>query len=79
MKKPQSKSLAALEGGKSVANDLDRVAPPGDKPANILYRTTKSTRHLLKEIALREDSTTQALLTEAINMLLISRGLDPTA
>lgn len=48
MKKPQSKSLAAFESGKSVATYLDRLVPLGDKPANILCRMIDSTKHLLK-------------------------------
>lgn len=48
MKKPQSKSLAAFESGKSVATYLDRLVPLGDKPANILCRMINSTKHLPK-------------------------------
>lgn len=66
-------------GGKQAAGDLDRVAPAGEEAAEICYRTTLTTRQILRQIALDERSSVHALLTEAINALLIIRDRDPSA
>jgi hypothetical protein len=80
MKHPKLDKFEKLSrGGKQAAGDLDRVAPAGEETAEICYRTTLSTRQILRQIALNERSSVQALLTEAINALLISRDRDPSA
>lgn len=80
MKRPKSDKFENLSrGGKPAAGDLDRVAPEGEEAAEICYRTTLGTRQILRQIALNERSSVQALLTEAINALLISRDRDPSA
>jgi len=61
------------------ASDLDRLFPVGDEMAEILYRTTMSKLRLLRQIALDEASSMQALITEAIDVLLVSRGRLPPA
>lgn len=78
MKCPKSEKFEKLSrAGKAAAGDLDRVAPESDEAAEILYRTTLGTRQVLRQIALNERSSVQTLLTEAVNALLITRGLDP--
>ncbi len=61
---------------KRTASDLDSITPDGNDAVQILYRTTIDARKMLKQVALDERTTVQNLLTEAINMLLISRGRD---
>lgn len=77
MKKSLADTFAGLPEAKPAAGDLDLVAPEGEEAAQILYRTTISTRQTLRKIALDERSSVQALITEAINALLISRGRNP--
>jgi hypothetical protein len=79
MKRSMPNAFFGLQGIKPSAGDLDRMAPEGEKAAQILFRTTISTRQLLRQIALDERSSVQALLTEAVVALLINRGLDPAA
>lgn len=80
MKRPKLEQFERLSRGeKLAAGDLDRVAPEKEEAAEICYRTTLSTRQLLRQIALDERSTVQALLTEAVNALLITRGREPSA
>lgn len=63
----------------SLAIDLGPDPTPHDEPAPIFYRTTMTVRQALRQLALEERSSVQALLTEAINDLLIARGKDPIA
>lgn len=80
MKRSMTDKLDGLSDvARPAAGDLDRIAPEGDETAQILYRTTVGTRQLLRQIALDERTTVQALLTEAINALLINRNCDPLA
>ena len=80
MKRSMTDKLDGLSDvARPAAGDLDRIAPEDDETAQIRYRTTISTRQVLRRIALDEQSSVQALLTEAINALLINRRRDPSA
>lgn len=80
MKRSMTDKLDGLSDvARPAAGDLDHIAPEDDETAQILYRTTISTRQVLRRIALDERSSVQALLTEAIDALLINRRRDPSA
>ena len=78
MKRSIADTFTDLPEAKPAAGDLDLAAPECEEAAQILYRTTVSTRQMLRQIALDERSSVQALITEAITALLINRGRDPS-
>jgi hypothetical protein len=79
MKRSITDGISNLPGARPAAGDLDRVAPESQEAAGILFRTTIGTRQLLRQVALEERSSVQALLTEAVVALLINRGRGPAA
>ncbi|MCF1742048.1 ribbon-helix-helix domain-containing protein [Paradevosia shaoguanensis] len=58
------------------ADDLKEV-DPGTVGADILYRTNRRSRDMLKRVAIDEQSSVQAIIHEALNDWLIKRGRPP--
>jgi len=77
MKRSMANSVAKLTGAPAdKANDL-RDVDPGTVGADILYRSTRRNRDMLKRLAIDEQSSVQAIVHEALNDWLIKRGRPP--
>ncbi len=59
----------------TIAPTVDRIAPPGVVPVNVLV--TPADRKRLRQLSLDADMSLQKLGHEAWNLLLASRGLAP--
>jgi len=77
MKRSMADSVAKLTGAAvDKADDLKGV-DPGSISADILYRSTRRDRDMLKRLAIDEQSSMQAIIHEALNDWLIKRGRPP--
>lgn len=77
MKRSMAENIARLTAApKAPVADLP-VTNPATVSADILYRSNRRDRDMLKRLAIDEQSSVQALIHEALNDLLIKRGLPP--
>jgi len=77
MTRSMAESVARLTGAPAEkANDLKGV-DPGTIGADILYRSNRRDRDMLKRLAIDEQSSVQAIIHEALNDWLIKRGRPP--
>jgi hypothetical protein len=83
--RPQAKPTAMREATRHVKLAADNGEGSGSAPASragkrlIGGHFDKAVSRQLREIAAREDTTVQALLAEAMNMLFVARGLPEIA
>jgi hypothetical protein len=77
MKKTMAESVAKLAGAPAEKADDLREVDPGTVGADILYRSTRRNRDMLKRLAIDEQSSVQAIIHEALNDFLIKRGMSP--
>ena len=77
MKRSMVESVAKLTRSPTDKADDLKGVDPGTVGADILYRTNRRNRDMLKRLAIDEQSSVQAIIHEALSDWLIKRGGPP--